>query len=196
MANTSDLVNPFIRAESLARVQGAARLVGEKRQLAEELVGNVQRFHGLIMEILAFGRQCAEYPSTLRGFWNEVQASCEETPRTPDELEPDVAAFFILLDTYQASTQLVHDALRNLEASYSRPKDEGDFSSETASDVLEELQSIRTEITALWEWSNASPPLGRRLRTTAEIKAAMEAGEYLSVDDAIAQMGETLSEGR
>jgi hypothetical protein len=128
--------------------------------------------------------QCQKYPAMMRRHWDAVQKMVEDCIWPAEDYKPYFSLLLSMIDVCLSAATALREGLEEAHASAS------DLTAldETAAS----LRSLRAEASEFWDWMTA-PPAKRTLRKTAEIRAAMDRGEYISVEQAMLEAGLELS---
>ncbi len=122
--------------------------------------------------------RCQEYPALLRGHWDAIQKMADEAVWPVDRLEPFFSFLLSMADICLDSVEALRQGLD--EAG------DGTIDGSALIDVADSVRTLRAEVSAVWDFLMA-PPARRALRTTAEIREGRARGEYVSLDEAVAQ---------
>jgi hypothetical protein len=128
--------------------------------------------------------QCQKYPAMMRRHWDAVQKMVEECFWPAEDYKPYFSLLLSMIDVCLGATAALHEGLEEAQASAN------DLTA--LDDTTTSLRALRAEASGFWDWMTA-PPEKRTLRTTAEIRAAMARGEYISVEQAMLEAGLELS---
>jgi hypothetical protein len=135
---------------------------------------------------------CREYPIQLRRHWDAFQKAAEGRVLHVENLGSFFAPLLSLAEAYHATITAVRQGLQEaeqsrseLEAETGAPLPAADLAALDA--AAADIHAFRSEVAGRWDWLKSSPPAGRTLRTTAEIREGIARGEYLSVEDAFAR---------
>jgi len=122
--------------------------------------------------------RCEKLPAHVRRQWNSLKKLAGKRAWPVSDLKP---FFTMVLSFTDASLGLVeaardglHDAKAARDALVALDR------------VTASLRSFRDEISAVSDMME-KPPAKRKLRTTAEIRAALDRGEYMSAEEAMRQ---------
>ncbi len=121
----------------------------------------------------------------MRRHWEAIQKMAEVAVWPVEDLKPYFSLHMSMTDACLGTTEAVREGLEEAGAAA------GDLSA--LDDVASSLRSLRAEVSSIWDWLTA-PPAKRALRSTAEIRAGMARGEYISIEEAIAEAGGDPSE--
>jgi hypothetical protein len=153
----------------------------------------------LLLDANALIAHCLEYPDTIRRRWEAFQQEVEGRVLFEDDMAPSFTMLISLAETCREAVAAVRESLEAAERS--RPdlerQDERAYPAPHLAPLesaASRLAALRSEISAQWEWLNAPAEPHRPLRTTEEIQAGLRRGEYISVEDAMAQATENLPE--
>jgi hypothetical protein len=121
------------------------------------------------------------YPAALRGLWDGHRAGGERIALVVDFSTPYLSLLVALAD----ACLLAGEVLRNdLEYTGCGADDLAALDGAAA-----ELRALRSEIVSLRDWIASPPPASKRPhRTTAEIRAALDAGELLTIEEVMADL--------
>jgi hypothetical protein len=122
--------------------------------------------------------RCREYPALLRGHWDAIRKMADESVWPVDRLEPYFSFVLSMADIYLDSVEALRQGID--EAG------DGVIDGSALSEVADSVRSLRAEASAVWSFLTA-PPARRTLRTTAEIREGRARGEYVSLDETVAQ---------
>ncbi len=152
-------------------------LIQEPARIASlrETPDGLRRLRAEAPDILA---RCQEYPALLRGHWDAIQKMADESVWPVDRLEP---FFSFLLSMADICLDSVEELRQGLDEA-----GDGAIDGSALSDVADSVRSLRAEASAVWSFLSA-PVAKRTLRTTAEIREGRARGEYVSLDEAVAQ---------
>lgn len=185
------ITSPLLRS---GRVE-AQVLTTEVECLRETLEGR----RLLLLEASVLIDHCLEYAEAARRRWETFQQDAEGRVLFMDELAPSFTLLISLTEVYQETVAKVRQSLE--EAERFRPEIEAEDERAYAAPDLAPLDgaaglltALKNEITAQWDWLNAPAAPHRPFRTTEEIRAGLRRGEYISVEEAMAQATENLSE--
>jgi hypothetical protein len=124
--------------------------------------------------------EALSYPAALRGLWEAHCSGGERIALVVDFSTPYLSLLVALADAcLQAGEVLRND----LEYAGCGADDLAALDGATA-----DLQALRSEIVSLRDWRPSPPPSPRVRRTSAEIRAALDAGELLTVEEAMADL--------
>jgi hypothetical protein len=124
--------------------------------------------------------KCRLYPALARRQWDALKKMAENGVWLGDDLKP---YFTLVLSTIDVCLATIEGLRERLEDA---PDAAGDISA--LHEATTTLQALRTEVTGIWDWLSA-PPEKREIRSTAEIRAGLANGEYLSIEEAMRQAG-------
>jgi hypothetical protein len=171
------------RAEAEVLAEGVA-----SQRAAEE------GLQGLLPQAADLVAHCRDYPAKVRGHWESFQKTGETQVLILVDVAPYMESLLRLTDAFLATVEAVRAGLAEaaeLPAAFitgtrnSWPAP--DFKVLTA--ATDELVPLRAEIAEWWNWFNAPVTFDGPRRTTSEIRAAIERGEYISVEDAMIEAG-------
>ena len=128
--------------------------------------------------------QCQKYPPRMRRHWGAIQKMADDSVWPVQDLKPYFSLLLSMIDVCLGATESLHEGLEEAQAAAN------DLSA--LDDVATALRALRAEASVLWDWL-AAPPAKRPLRTTAEIRAGLAQGEYVDLEEAIAEAGGDLS---
>lgn len=123
--------------------------------------------------------RCREYPALVRGQWDAIRKMADESAWPVDRLEPYFSFLLSMAD-------ICLDSVESLRQGVDEAGD-GVIDLSALNDVADSVRSVRDEAAAVWRFLSA-PPAKRTLRTTAEIREGLARGEYVSLDEAVAQV--------
>lgn len=124
--------------------------------------------------------KCRRYPALARRQWDALKKMAENGVWLGDDLKP---YFTLVLSTIDV-------CLATIEALREKLEDAGDAASDVSAlkEATAALRTLRAEVSETWDWLSA-PPEKRQLRTSAEIRAGLANGEYMSAEEAAALLG-------
>lgn len=128
--------------------------------------------------------QCQKYPPMIRRHWDAIQKMADDTVLPVEDYKPYFSFLLSMTDICLGTTEALHEGLEEAHAAAN------DLAA--LDDVTASLRSLRAEASEVWDWMTA-PPAKRSLRRTAEIRAALARGEYISIEEAMVQAGLELS---
>jgi hypothetical protein len=120
--------------------------------------------------------RCQKLPALVRRHWRAIQKMTEEVAWPVDDLKPYFLFVLSLTDVCLGMAEAIREGLKEAHAT------SHDLSA--LADVAASLRSFRDEASAVSGRMEA-PPAKRKLRTTAEIRAARARGEYMSGEEAM-----------
>ena len=174
------------------RLQSA---LDEAKALAKEVVSLPTAPDGLrdlLEESVELVAYCGQYPDRLREY-REAFYRASALPRCVEDLAPAMNGLIDLAGAFQETVRAVAAALK--EAEQARRETERQWgpgmpkADLTVLDATAEaLGALQADIEAEWKWLQEDTPLGRPLPTTAESRAALDAGEYIDMADIIAEI--------
>ena len=115
---------------------------------------------------------CRKYPPLMRSHWDAIQKMAEDSVWPIDDLKPYFSLLLSMIDVCLGTTKARREGLAEAGA------DANDLSA--LDEAATSLRSLRAEVSAGRDWLTA-PPAPRSLRTTAEIRAGLARGEYITV---------------
>jgi hypothetical protein len=129
--------------------------------------------------------RCQKYPSLMHRRWDDIKKMSSESAWPVEDLQPYFSFLLSMADLCLGMTEALREGLEEARAAASHLL--------ALDGAATSLRSLRAEVSGVWDWLTATPAK-RPLRTTAEIRAGLDRGEYISIEEAIAQAGEKLSE--
>jgi hypothetical protein len=128
---------------------------------------------------------CEKLPAHVRRQWKNLKKLAGKRAWPVGDLKPYFTMVLSFTDLSLGLAEAVHEGLKDARA--------GSNDLSAVAEVVASLRSLRGEISAVSDMMDA-PPAKRRLRTTAEIRAALDRGEYMSAEEAMKQANESSSE--
>ena len=124
--------------------------------------------------------QCQKHPPMMRRHWDAIQEMADDSVWPVDDLKPYFSLLLSMIDVCLGTAEALHEGLDEAGAAAS------DLSA--LDEAVASLRSLRAEVSAVWDWMAAPPPKRPRPARPPKSAAGIARGEYLTIEEAVAQV--------